>query len=38
MGDDAEMVFATAIRDRAHPKVNRAQLDQLSQGGPGGAE
>lgn len=35
-GDDAETVFATAMRERAKPQVNRAQLDQLSQ--PSGTE
>ncbi len=30
MADDAETMFATAVRNRANPKVNRAQLEQLS--------
>ena len=31
MSDDAETLFATAVRSRANPRVNRAQLEQLSQ-------
>eukprot|EP01037_Dinobryon_pediforme_P013694 gene13694-13810_t len=31
MSDDAETLFATAIRTAAKPRVNRAQLEQLSQ-------
>ncbi len=30
IADDQETLFATAVRNRAHPKVNRAQLEQLS--------
>jgi thioredoxin-like negative regulator of GroEL len=31
ISDDAETLFATAIRTAAKPRVNRAQLEQLSQ-------
>ncbi len=33
MADDTEAVFGVALRDRAKPKLNRAQLDTLVQGG-----
>jgi peptidyl-prolyl cis-trans isomerase D len=32
MADDTEAVFGMALRDRAKPKLNRAQLDTLVQG------
>jgi peptidyl-prolyl cis-trans isomerase D len=31
MSDDIETVFTTAVRDRAQPRINRAQLDSLAQ-------
>jgi peptidyl-prolyl cis-trans isomerase D len=32
VSDDIEAVFGTALRDRAKPQVNRAQLDQITSG------
>ena len=32
LADDAETLFANAVRTRANPQVNRAQLDQIAQG------
>ena len=31
MGDDIENVFATAVRERARPSINRAAVDSLAQ-------
>ena len=35
LADDSETLFATAVRNRANPKVNRAQLETLAQADPG---
>jgi hypothetical protein len=31
VSDDVEMLFLSALRNQANPKINRAQLDQLTQ-------
>jgi peptidyl-prolyl cis-trans isomerase D len=31
IGDDIELTFAKALRDRAQPKINQKLLDQIAQ-------
>jgi peptidyl-prolyl cis-trans isomerase D len=33
MSEDLQNVFAGAVRDRAHPRMNRAMVDSIAQGG-----